>query len=434
MTGRFLLLVLCIFGLLLWGMMTLQGGIILLTIPLLVYLAVGILFAPGDVSIEAARHLNVRLVDQDAPVKVKLEIQNKGNAADELYLVEDISTGFELIQGETGLYKPLMKDEEFDLDYTLICPRGKHVFRGVLAEFSDHFGLIQRRIYLPISSDFQTVPRVARLRQVRILPRQTRGFTGPIPSRQTGAGMIFWGVREFHLGDSLRRINWKVSSRNPGRLFTNEFEMERIADIGIILDARQRMNVVVNDESLFEYSVQAAAALAEAFLEDGHRVSLLTYGYGMQRIYPGYGKLQRERILRALSEATPGSNLALENFSYLPTRLFPAKSQMVLVSPLNYKDFSAFANLCSKGYEVLLVSPDPVDFEFQLFGEYQTEDAALGYAHRLAVAERSLLLRKLSRLGVRVIDWQVHQPLDQVVRLKLNRQAIIRRNLPRSAE
>ena len=58
--------------------------------------------------------------------------------------------------------------------------------------------------------------------------------------------MSFWGVREYQMGDSLRHINWKIAARRmiaarqAQELFTNEFEQERIADVGLILDARDQ--------------------------------------------------------------------------------------------------------------------------------------------------------------------------------------------------
>ncbi len=76
--------------------------------------------------------------------------------------------------------------------------------------------------------------------------------------------------------------NWWLSARHQQEVYTNVFEQERIADVGLVLDARERSSVTPNGESLFEYSVQVTAALAEAFLNDGNRVGLLVYGRGLE--------------------------------------------------------------------------------------------------------------------------------------------------------
>jgi hypothetical protein len=61
---------------------------------------------------------------------------------------------------------------------------------------------------------------------------------------------------------------------------------------------------------------------------------------------------------------------------------------------------------------VLLISPDLVDFAAR--GLPQTETNTL--ASRMARVERVIQLKRLLKLGVKVIDWQVSQPLEPLVR------------------
>src|SRR5512143_1240224 len=147
-------------------------------------------------------------------------------------------------------------------------------------------------------------------------------------------------------------------------------------------------------KSIFEYSVQAAGSLSEALLGDGNRVALLIYGFGMERTFRGYGKVQQERILYALGQARTGHNFALESLGFLPTRFFPAGSQIVMVSPLMMNDVPALTQLRATGYELMIVSPDPVEFEAREIG------VKGDLAWQLARVERVLLMRKLQRLGI----------------------------------
>jgi uncharacterized protein (DUF58 family) len=224
-------------------------------------------------------------------------------------------------------------------------------------------------------------------------------------------------VREYQVGDPLRWINWKVAARHDQTLFTNEFEQERIADVGLILDARSQSDIHCKDGSLFEYSVRVTASLADAFLSDGNRVGLLIYGRGQEKTFPGYGKVQRERILRALGNARTSDNLALQSLNYLPTRFFPAHSQIVMVSPLSDHDLPVLFQLRALGYSLLIVSPDPVSFEARLYAK----DEVVSVATRLANLERVLLLHKLQRGGIQTVDWDVTRPFDQVAYAMLGR-------------
>ncbi len=424
MTGRFWILLLAVFLLLLAGMFLLQGKVILLAVPLIVYLLLSIMHSPRKAKLRAERQLSAQVIPQNTSLMVKVGLVNEGSTIDECLVEDVIPFGLQKTEGETRRLLSLAPGEQLDNEIKVKASRGRFGLNVVIAQVQDHFGLFARRLDLPTVGNFQALPDIPHLRNIRILPRQTRGISGPIPARLGGSGMTFWGVREFQLGDALRQINWKVSSRTQDELFTNEFEQERIADVGLILDARTQTNLTSGHISLFEYSVLATAALAEAFLLDGHRVSMLIYGYGMERIYPGYGKLQRELILHALAGAQPGSNLALENFSHLPVRLFPAQSQLVVVSPVSPRDYPAYLRLKKNGYEVMVVSPNPVDFEASFFRNVPE----LPQAVRLANVERDLWLRKLARLGIQVIDWPVDQPLEAALRVVLNRQPLFRRN------
>jgi len=233
----------------------------------------------------------------------------------------------------------------------------------------------------------------------------------------------FFGVREYQLGDPLRWINWRVAARHTESLFTNEFEQERIADVGLILDARQQSDVLSPDGALFDHAIRATASLADVFLNAGNRVGLLIYGSGTERTFPGYGKVQRDRIMRALARARTGFNYALASLEYLPTRFFPARSQIVMISPLNPDDLPVLVRLRANGYQVMVISPDPIDFEAKSadFRVLAGRRRMLELATRIARAERRLLLRELQRVSIQIVDWQVTQPLDQVIRVSLGR-------------
>lgn len=215
----------------------------------------------------------------------------------------------------------------------------------------------------------------------------------------------------------MRWINWRLSARHPHALFTNEFEQERIADVGLILDARQRSEVRVNGQSLFDHAVHATTSLANVFLNDGNRVGLLVYGGFLDWIFPGYGKMQRARILQALARAEPGESMIFDKLEYIPTRFFPARSQIVLISPLWKEDLLILIRLRARGYQLLVISQDPVSFEAQALGS----DPLASLATRIARLERTLLMRKARQIGIQIVNWQVDQSFDHAVRAKLGR-------------
>jgi uncharacterized protein (DUF58 family) len=225
--------------------------------------------------------------------------------------------------------------------------------------------------------------------------------------------MDFFGVRQYHLGDSLRHVNWKKSVRHTTDLFTNEYEQERIADVGLILDARPHCDISFQGQRLFEFAVRATASLAEMFLKEGHCLSLLVYSMAVLRVFPGYGKTQRERILRALANADTGINYAMEHLHYLPARLLPPRGQLIYISPLASSDMEPLLRFRARGYHLLVISPDPLHFEQQ--DKSAASQTDYQRALRFAKIERDLLCRNLNRAGIQVVNWKVNQPLSSVL-------------------
>jgi uncharacterized protein (DUF58 family) len=258
---------------------------------------------------------------------------------------------------------------------------------------------------------------VTRVRNIAIHPRRTRVYAGTIPARAGGAGTDFFGVREYQPGDPPSAINWRASARQLDKLYANEFQQERVADVGIVLDGRLRTNEFARGHSLFEYSVQAAASLSDALLNQGNRVGLLIYASYLAWTFPGYGKIQRERILHALANARTGESQVFSDLEHIPTRLFPPETQMVLVSPLSEDDFVPLTQLRAQGYEVMIVSPNPVRFELS----YLPVSDQIQLAGRVVQMERALLLQKMGRAGIHVLDWDVAEPFDLFVRRRMGR-------------
>jgi uncharacterized protein (DUF58 family) len=414
---RLLFLSFLVYGLVIAGLATLHGDVVALAIPLAVYLLAACIYSPEKPRLVITRTLSASTVNHDTPVIVTLMVANQGARLEEVFIKDTVPQGLTITDGEPWIQAALPTDGRIEFSYTVQGKRGNYSFRYLHVTTNEHLGLFQHRGWLEVMGNLMVFPEPLRLEHLDIRPLRTRGYAGPITSRLAGSGTDFFGVREYQMGDPLRWINWRASARHQQALFTNEFEMERIADVGLILDARQHNNVFVDHDSLFEHAIGATAGLAETFLNDGNRVGMLVYGRGLEMTYPGYGKVQRERIMHALAHARTGDSLVFESLDYLPVRFFPAKSQIVLVSPLREDDLPILTRLRARGYQILVVSPNPVTFEAQQF----TRDTTTDFALRITRVERELMLHRLRRVGIQVVDWQVDQPFDKVMRTSLVR-------------
>ena len=399
------------------GLLTVQGMLVALAIPLFIYLVAGFLSSPENIDLDITRRLSESRVFSGTVVEVSLEIANGGSLLEDVTIVDRLPEGLEVMDGETSVSVSLKPGDSTSFHYKVRGMRGYYFFDDVLVIARDGLGLVQRRKNIQAPGEIFTLPISGKLRGIPIRPRRTLIYGGTVPTRQGGEGVDFFDVREYQPGDSLKAMNWKAHARRPDQLFTNEYEQERVADVGLILDGRVGSHPQVGQRSLFDISVQAAAALAEGFLNTGNRVGLLIYGAGLVWTYPGFGKLQREKIFLALAKAREGRSIVFEKLDSLPTRYFPRGSQIVLVSPLQKEDIPFLVRLRSRGYGLLVVSPDPVSFEAAAMPDEMVRDMAV----RIAQLERATIVHKLQRGGVFTLDWDTSIPLEAVVNAGLGR-------------
>lgn len=413
--SRTFFLILIIYSLLLAGLATLHGEFVGLALPFVIYLLVGFWRAPEKLDIKVHRTLSSERAAPGEDVVVRVDVTNQGEDIEELLLEDGYSSDLTVRDGSPRHLLSLKKGESFSWSYTVNGPRGGHPFEGVRVQAMDHFGIRPRGQQVQARSELFVFPPLTRLKYITIRTRRTRVYSGTIPARLGGPGVEFFGLREYQPGDPPRWINWRASARHNETLYANEFQQERVADVGIVLDGREKTNWFRGGRSLFEHSVLAAASLADAFLSQGNRVGLLTYGHYLDWTLPAYGKIQRERVLRALAHAQIGGSSVFSGLEHIPVRLFPANSQVVLVSPLDAGDLDILIQLRARGYQVMVISPDPVAFELSnLPKNPQTE-----LAGRIVRMERILLIKKLQRAGVQVLDWDIAHPFDMVMKHRL---------------
>ena len=414
---RLVLLGVLVYLLVILGLAALNSRLLALAIPTALYLLFALAYAPEPLQLRVTRTTRTDHTLADTPVTVSLVVTNQGSTLERMTLEDRVPQGMQVIANSPRFAAALGRGSTLEWSYTVKPGRGLFDFEGVEVYASDHLGLALRRATLEVPGHLTALPEPFRLRRMAIRPLRTRGHAGPVPARQGGPGTDFFGIREYQPGDPRRWINWRASARHPAALYTNEFQQERIADVGLMLDARSRHDVRVDGRSLFEHSIRAAASLADLFLRDGNRVGLLVFGQYLDWTFPGYGKVQFERILRALARARPGDSQVFDSLENIPTRFFPAQSQLVLVSPLSQDDLPVLLRLRARGYQLLVIRPDPISYE--IAGLEPSHSVEL--ARRILHARRALVRRGLQQAGIQLVDWQVDRPFDQVLHGSLGR-------------
>jgi uncharacterized protein (DUF58 family) len=420
MHNKKLLVGVLVFSLLITALITRNGDVAWMILPFLTYLGLGIWQSPSmeNIHLFAERKLEFIRSHDGSSVIMHLIIQNQSLQTIYLATTDLLQEGTHITDGALSQKAELHPGESLNMKYSFTAIRGKFSWESIPVVVSDPLNLIETEIMLPARAAIQIHPQIKKFKAIPFRPHSTLHSPGSIPARLGGSGTDFFGIREYHPGDPLRSLDWRLTARYPRKFFTKEFEQEEIAEISLILDTQQQSDYRNGQESLVESSISATASLAEMFLHQGHRVSLFVCGASISNVFPGYGKVQLQRILSCLTKAkTVTENRKFTNLNFLPIRMFPSRAMIITISSLTTTDKSFFLRLRAFGYQALLISPNPLEYTF----ENLPQDVPIRLAMRATRLERTLKLREISRLQIPVIDWQVNQPLYPLVRNALTR-------------
>ena len=108
---------------------------------------------------------------------------------------------------------------------------------------------------------------------------------------------------------------------------------------------------------------------------------------------------------------------------HLPIRRFPARSQIVMVNPLLNNDATIFKRLKKYGFSILVISPDPVDFEKKMVNASNKSEVSeeIHLATRIASLERILRMREISKMGIPIVNWKIDASLDNEIQSTMDR-------------
>ncbi|MHB8134956.1 MAG: DUF58 domain-containing protein [Anaerolineaceae bacterium] len=423
MTSKLRLILLIILGLMLAALISRNAAFVWMTLPFLAYILSGLMSIPEGISLSAYRKISHHRCKAGTLISMTIIVENHGQDIPFLQVHEILSPKIQVTNDFNQKYGMLPFQGKAEMQYTFLTSRGKYSWDHVQVTVSDLFSLFDKTINLPAESEVLVLPEGLVEKPLKLNPNHTLLSPGRYYSKKPGSGVHFFGVREYFAGDPLRWINWRLSARYPNQLFSKEFEREEMADVGIIVDGSTAMNLQSGQEQLFDSSIQAAAVIASDIIREGNRLSMLVLGDRVVRVFPGTGKQHLTGTLNQLAASQPGENVKLGTIKYLPRKLFPSHALIILISPLCENDIPVITRLLASGYQVQVVSPDPIKFVRQ--------STCHSLAVRAAVLERAALLWRIRELGVKVLAWPPDNKSPYSVENENNKPVVNRTKKPK---
>jgi uncharacterized protein (DUF58 family) len=221
--------------------------------------------------------------------------------------------------------------------YPVRCTqRGTFFFGPARISSGDLFGLFRRETRYEEQDYLMVFPRLVTMEKLGIPSRQLFGDIR-LRSHLFQDPVLTAGVRDYHFGDSMKRIHWKSSARMR-KLQTKLYEPTTTVDISMFLDVRTVPAPHWGSvPQLLELGIITTAAISRNALEEGYRVGLhvnqlTVFSKGPVRVPHSQHADQLLHILEALAQLHQAESLPISRFVRQEASNLPWGSTLLVIS------------------------------------------------------------------------------------------------------
>jgi len=261
----------------------------------------------------------------------------------------------------------VLPGEEVERSYKANCvlPRGIYSVGPIAVSVSDPFGWFQLRKVIIKRQPIKVYPKFEEFGVGEKLGECLTLILESITRFGRGESNEFFSVREYRIGDPLRRVHWGLTAHR-GYPVVREYAPNTVGDLCIFLDLFRYAFLGTGRGSSLEQSVKIAAALSAHALRLGYRVQLAARGATDVRVPPGTNKSHLMAILDALVAIKPDGRVRLDDLLDQAVRnVLPGATVIFMVSPYlrhSEKFEGHLASLRRNGARVVLVVFDDSTF------------------------------------------------------------------------
>ncbi len=224
--------------------------------------------------LSCSREIVPTRVQAGQPAQVSLHLDNPGRVPTGLMLLED-QVPYVLGSRPRFVLDQLRPRWERTMSYLVRSEvRGRFAIGPLTVRLSDPFGFVELTRAFTSRAVLVVTPVVVDLTSFR-LSGEWSGTGDNRPRAFAAAGSEDVTVREYRLGDDLRRIHWRSTARTDELMVRRE-EQPHQSRATIILDTRAGAHRGSGPASSFEYAVSACASIGSYLAAQGFVVRMLT--------------------------------------------------------------------------------------------------------------------------------------------------------------
>lgn len=288
--------------------------------------------------------------------------------------------------------------------------RGTAAVEAVWLRWQGPLGLACRQTRRDLAASIRIRPNLAPARSPALQLFLRDAQYGMVARRIRGEGTEFEALAEYEPGMDLRRIDWKSSARHA-RLYAKEYETERNNQIVFAFDCGQTMCEPIAGLPRIDRAVTAALTTAWVALGAGDRIALYGFAARPQVLSPF---VTAPREFRRLQDAAAAIDYTAEqpNFTLaLSTLAARLRRRSLIVVFSEFTDptsaemmIESMRRLVERHRVVFVVMADAELSAFVTAPVATVQDAAMAVTAATLQHQRTLVLQRLRRSGIRVVE------------------------------
>lgn len=299
--------------------------------------------------------------------------------------------------------------------------RGTWTIPQIWLLWPSRLGLFEFIPNLPLGAELRVVPNIRLVQSGALTTKIMSALIGVKENRAIGEGSEFHQLREFVSGMDVKSIDWKRSARNR-TLLGKELRAERNHHVILAVDTGFLMREEIGGLAKIDHAVTAALAVAWSATLGGDLVGHFSYDVqprSFAKPMAGRGAFVRMRSWAAEIDYVARETNHTLGLSELNART-PKRSLIIIftdfVDTTSAELMLENITILAKRHLIVFVAIRDPDIEDRLTGTPDTlSDVATLVAVNQSISERRLVLERLNRMGVTVVDAKPEQITGQLV-------------------
>lgn len=285
----------------------------------------------GTARLSVQRRMIARLQEEET-LAIETLVENKGRHLLSHLLIEDTLACAIASQRSVRYFAVAVAAKETVSFFTQrSCPqRGRYLLGPLVVYFFDPCGLFFFKRTYPVYQELYVYPKISPLSWFPSLRKGSLPWFGIESTRTSGDEDEFFGIREYHAGDPMRRIHW-LSTARKNQLIVKQFQRQSFFKATLVFTLEKERNYGDGKDSVAEYILRLAASVARHLLTHNVAVELLAHTGGLVHIPSSRGVEQLDDILTFLATAQPEGTTSLDEVFEELLRQVPDDANVIVI-------------------------------------------------------------------------------------------------------